>query len=290
MRGVCFRPDGRSLASVGADQAALLWDWAEEKTVLRYSKEGFEPWGVGFPREGGLVVLGRSGDYWATWDATHGEKVLTERRREIHSLCFSPEGKTLALASDSETAHVTLREVNPAQNHPRVGQYQDGAGKPILSVALSPEGKRAASAGEDGVVYVRDLEQGKPLHRLEAHHGAVYSICFSRDGRALASAGEDGTVILWDPVVVQANDVYQGGGRLVEEIERANGALQHAQGRLQPANQGVEVRRIEGRRRHAALAPEGAGGEGAAIQSLEAGHLVAGVGLTAQSPTEQCGW
>jgi WD40 repeat protein len=70
-------------------------------------------------------------------------------------------------------------------------------GKPVWSVALSPDGKVLAASGPEQV-HVWDVHTGKLLCRLGLRD--VRCLAFSPDGKALAAAARDapGTVFLWD--------------------------------------------------------------------------------------------
>ncbi|NET28687.1 AAA-like domain-containing protein [Okeania sp. SIO1I7] len=71
----------------------------------------------------------------------------------------------------------------------------------IKSVSFSPDGKKFAAAGYDGIIRVFSLS-GEELGKLEGHKGGalggVNSISFSPDGKIIASAGGDETVRIWD--------------------------------------------------------------------------------------------
>ena len=69
--------------------------------------------------------------------------------------------------------------------------------KAVRSLAVSPDGKRLLSGGEDGTVKLWSVADGAPLYTLTGHSGAVNGVCFTPDGAGAASAGADRTVRLW---------------------------------------------------------------------------------------------
>jgi hypothetical protein len=71
----------------------------------------------------------------------------------------------------------------------------------VEAVAITPDGRRAATACLDGVVRVWDLAGAAPAgpRELPGHDRLVCALAFSPDGRRLASGGYDGAVRAWDP-------------------------------------------------------------------------------------------
>jgi WD40 repeat protein len=86
----------------------------------------------------------------------------------------------------------------------------------VHGMALSPNGKRLATASADRTVKVWDVQTGRELLTLKGHSGSLIVVVFSRDGKRLASASREpgaqgnkqqlGEVKLWDA---------QTGGELV---------------------------------------------------------------------------
>ncbi|BBX65648.1 hypothetical protein MSAS_48220 [Mycobacterium saskatchewanense] len=73
------------------------------------------------------------------------------------------------------------------------------AGKPLLGLAIRPDGQRIAGAGDDALIRIWDAVTGQPVGRpLAGHDVRVQGVAFSPDGRWLGSAGGDRTVRVWD--------------------------------------------------------------------------------------------
>ncbi len=69
----------------------------------------------------------------------------------------------------------------------------------VHSVAFSSDGKRLASASDDGSVRVWDVATSRAIGApLMSHDDKIWSVTFSPDGRRLATGSEDQSVRLWD--------------------------------------------------------------------------------------------
>jgi WD40 repeat protein len=68
----------------------------------------------------------------------------------------------------------------------------------VTVVAWSPEGRRLASGGEDGVVQVWDVPQEKKLHTYSSHLSRITAVAWSPDGKRIASGSEDNTIQVWN--------------------------------------------------------------------------------------------
>jgi WD40 repeat protein/sterol desaturase/sphingolipid hydroxylase (fatty acid hydroxylase superfamily) len=71
-------------------------------------------------------------------------------------------------------------------------------GQSVLAVALSADGRRAASGGEDCAITIRDAATRAVTHTLKGHTRPVRALALSGDGRCIVSGGQDGTVRVWD--------------------------------------------------------------------------------------------
>ena len=67
----------------------------------------------------------------------------------------------------------------------------------VASIAISPDGRFAASAGWDRTVRIWDLKAKRQLRVLEGHDNNVNAVAFSPDGKMLLSGSYDTTLKLW---------------------------------------------------------------------------------------------
>ena len=92
------------------------------------------------------------------------------------------------LAANEWTCRVLELDPDPGTLRPPV----------ISAVALHPEGRFVAIAGDDHRIRIVDLESGRTLQRRAAHGDWVRSLVYAPTGKTLASAGNDGRIVLWD--------------------------------------------------------------------------------------------
>ena len=200
--GLAYSPDGRRLASSGADYAVTLWEVDTGKVIRVLRGHRDVVLAVAFSPDGSLIATGSKDTTIRIWDASTGtlRYAMTGTNSWVRALAFNPDGTRLASGSGAYPA---------APNKiPEIGIWDVPLGhklhiwrghtEAVQDIAWSPDGSIIASASQDDTVKLWDAASGRELRTLQGHTHDVYGVAFSPNGTRIASAGFDRVVILWD--------------------------------------------------------------------------------------------
>ena len=210
---LAFSPDGRHLATGGMDRTIRVWDLKLGKAIATLTGHREAVYALQYTRDGKQLVSGSADGTVRLWTIPAGRESLTIHwpGKEAHSsigyiksLTLSDDGRTVAVAANAPVVRIFDLRTGAELRHFR------GDGYPLLSVALSPDGKKLAAGGS--AVWVWDVETGKLLQKLPA--ALPCSLAFAPDGRTLAATDHRGLIRLWD--VSTAADRYPSPRHLDE--------------------------------------------------------------------------
>ncbi|GIW82044.1 MAG: hypothetical protein KatS3mg105_3851 [Gemmatales bacterium] len=129
------------------------------------------------------------------WNLGDGKMVLFQGHKSwVRGIAFHPAAKTMY--SGDYAGKILAWPIDAAK--PQPAKIIDAHQGWVRAVAVSPDGSLLASAGNDHLVKLWSLPEGKLSREFAGHDCHVYNVCFHPDGKTLVSADHKGAVHAWD--------------------------------------------------------------------------------------------
>ncbi|MFA7158472.1 MAG: hypothetical protein WC299_04145, partial [Kiritimatiellia bacterium] len=181
-------PDGRRAVSASADNTLRVWD-LKSGQCLHTLKGHVGSLCRGFLRmddDGNIIALSY-------------QEAVKNRPRGVLSVSITPDGRRAVSGSDYNTIQVwdlengiCLRTLESDHRGLLGSSLDKSSRRAILSISVTPDGRRAVLGSDDHTMQVWDLESGACLLTLKGHNEAVKSVSVTADGRrAVAAYTED---------------------------------------------------------------------------------------------------
>ena len=132
------------------------------------------------------------------WNPTDGKLVgrIQKLPERTYSLCYSPDGKTLAAATGNPGSLGEVRLCDPISRD--AGKVLARIADVMLTVRFSPDGSRLAAGGADNAIRIYSTASQKREQLIEQHGDWVNDLAFSPDGTKLVSASRDKSARVFD--------------------------------------------------------------------------------------------
>jgi WD40 repeat protein len=208
VKSLSFSPkDNETLVSVGDDNTVRIWKLNNTSSLQVLTSHSAPANSVSFSPKG-QILASVNNDVVELRSLPGGEEPPQKLTLKGYILAFSPDGKTIATASNSKD--------NPKNNAVKLwnlnGQElktSEGHKGVVTSLSISSDGQMIAFASEDNIREDNTSEDNtsedntvKLWHlnseKVETLGEAVSNISFSPNRPILALGGQDGTVKLWN--------------------------------------------------------------------------------------------
>jgi WD40 repeat protein len=142
--------------------------------------------------------------------------LLLEHAGLVTSLCYSPNGDSLASAGDDGTVRIWDR-----MSGETCAALRDSDG-PMRCVAYSPDGRRLAAGSDDGMIRIYEARALQLRTTCAGSYWPLSSIAWSPDSDRIAAASSDrvhgSTVVVWRTRPVQKVGACQIGHYAIHDL------------------------------------------------------------------------
>ena len=235
---LAFSPDGRFLASAGAEQALVVWSVKSGRRSFRPLADFGQVTALSFSPDGRRIAAARPQQV-VTLNARTGEEVTWVRTglSDIAELTFVSEGTLLARSREGATqvwktpssnektgvlphllphrANVLAQAYLDEQTLATAGLAADGvclwdlttaecatrlpvSNGHVRALAFAASSQTLAVGVSNGQTYLWDTNTALPVRVLTLGTSAIRGLAFDSSGTKLFAAGADGEVALWD--------------------------------------------------------------------------------------------
>ena len=229
-----YSPNGRSIVSADGAGSIRLWDVAQGRQVREFTGHGTWVNSLEFSEDGSELLSAGSDGFARCWRVADGTQLwaLDGRAHMLHRATRSPDGARLLTTSRRGIAHLwdaRVRERAPteidlgdkiyraqftpdgrsivaagnfkvltwnlAMREPRLlGTHAEA----INALSFSPDGRMAATAGNDGAVRIWDLDAGELHQTLHVPGAYISSARFSPNGQHIVTGHSERTARIWE--------------------------------------------------------------------------------------------
>jgi hypothetical protein len=209
---LAFSPDSRHVVMTTHGGSLRLCDARTGQRVRGfYGKHTSEIIGAAVSSDGSRLIAADH-QVVTVWNIATGERSdstteVAGREPVMEYIRFSADGHAAVSSCDKRLRYWRLSKDDPAggPDHNAEVLLRDGARIRTTmlpeygwSIAISPDGRLAASGNKDGSVSVYSVALQEELLHLVGHQAAVGNLVFTPDGKRLVTAGYDRAVFVWD--------------------------------------------------------------------------------------------
>ncbi len=188
-------PDGKLLATAGADGTAKVWHVDSGQLKESFSGHAGPVYGVAFDPEAPCLATAGADATIRVWELGECKQPIRWSGHEgaVTCVAYSPTGHHLVTGGEDAAGRIW----NVARQEVQVNLQ--GHRRPIRKVLFSPGGDSVAAVGDDAIVRIWNASTGAETAALLGHVNRVWDVAWGGSAaKFVATAGEDRTVRVWN--------------------------------------------------------------------------------------------
>ena len=206
---VAFAPDGTRFATASTDGTAKVWDTDSGELLLELAPGGFVTRAV-FSPDGKLVATGARDSKVRLWSSSDGRQIACfalPAGVKPSVLAFLPSDPPMLVCGGGDAAGLFEPETG------KVIRLFRGHTDDVKGLAVSADGTRLVTTGEDRTARIWDVASGREVVKLAGDGCRFGAAAFAPDGERVATAVDESAVVVWDA---------EEGTRVLELAENAS--------------------------------------------------------------------
>lgn len=190
---VTWSPDGKSIASGGADRVVSTVEVATGKTQLTIEDHADWVMDVNWSPDGSQLVTASRDKTAKVFNVADGRSLITfnGHGNSVYTAAFLKDGKQIV--SGGSDKQLRVWNVADGKEARKIG----GFGSDIFRIAVTAE-NHVLSACADTKAYHHNAADGKAVRSFAGHKDWVYTLAYSAKRKLLASGSYDGEIRLWN--------------------------------------------------------------------------------------------
>lgn len=197
-----FSPDGRLIASVGADNTVRLWNAQSGAEIRQFIGHTDALLVVNFINDGQQLVTAATDNTIRIWDTSTGQENNQFRFEDNLWIGISSQNGRFILAGFANGNAYLLDTRSGETIHELVGHTGT-----ITYADFSGDSRYVLTTSNDHTARLWDVETGQLLRQFSGHSDAVNGGAFSPDGQFVITTSADNTARIWN--VATGNEVQR---------------------------------------------------------------------------------
>ena len=188
--------DGKTIATWGSGQGALLWNATageRRKTPIKNLFGHHHLGGSPYDKDGNFIVAKKAD--WLVWDRDEVEPTVftLQSPKGILSYAFSPDRNTIIIGNADGTFRMFDMNRRDYQK-----QYIEAHKGGVVGVVYSPDGKTIVSGSADKTIKLWDAHTITEKKVFSGDMGTLTDMALRPDGKTIAAVDNTETIYLWN--------------------------------------------------------------------------------------------